>query len=96
MAIEVVLPRLNSYKIRSINRSNPHILRLMNMRKFKGEVVRRNWKCSGDFGILIGSSTGGPSSLEQVIPRLPGDYLLLFLLSSICQRVIFVGNWRKD
>ena len=60
-------------KIRSINRSNPHILRLMNMRKFKGEVVRRNWKCSGDFGILIGSSTGGPSSLEQVIPRLPGD-----------------------
>jgi two-component system chemotaxis response regulator CheB len=60
-------------KIRSINKSNPHILRLMNMRKFKGEVVRRNWKCSGDFGILIGSSTGGPSSLEQVIPRLPGD-----------------------
>jgi two-component system chemotaxis response regulator CheB len=60
-------------KIRSIHRSNPNILRLLNMRKFKGEVVRRNWKCSGDFGILIGSSTGGPSSLEQVIPRLPGD-----------------------
>jgi two-component system chemotaxis response regulator CheB len=60
-------------KIRSIYRSNPNILRLLNMRKFKGEVVRRNWKCSGDFGILIGSSTGGPSSLEQVIPRLPGD-----------------------
>ena len=60
-------------KITSIYRSNPNILRLLNMRKFKGEVVRRNWKCSGDFGILIGSSTGGPSSLEQVIPRLPGD-----------------------
>ncbi len=60
-------------KIRSIHKSNPNILRLLNMRKFKGEVVRRNWKCSGEFGILIGSSTGGPSSLEQVIPRLPGD-----------------------
>jgi len=43
------------------------------MRKFKGEIVRGVWKCSGDFGILIGSSTGGPSSIEQVIPRLPGD-----------------------
>ncbi len=60
-------------KIRNIHRSNPNILRLLNMRKFKGEIVRGNWKCSGDFGILIGSSTGGPSSLEQVIPRLPGD-----------------------
>jgi two-component system chemotaxis response regulator CheB len=60
-------------KIRDIHRSNPNMLRLLNMRKFKGEVVRRNWKCSGDFGILIGSSTGGPSSLEQIIPRLPGD-----------------------
>jgi two-component system, chemotaxis family, protein-glutamate methylesterase/glutaminase len=60
-------------KIKNIQKSNPNILRLLNMRKFKGEVVRRPWKCSGDFGILIGSSTGGPSSLEQVIPRLPGD-----------------------
>lgn len=60
-------------KIRNIHRSNPNILRLLNMRRFKGEIVRGNWKCSGDFGILIGSSTGGPSSLEQVIPRLPGD-----------------------
>ena len=60
-------------KIRNIHRSNPNILRLLNMRKFKGEIVRGNWKCSGDFGVLIGSSTGGPSSLEQVISRLPGD-----------------------
>lgn len=60
-------------KIRNIHRSNPNILRLLNMRRFKGEIVRGNWKCSGDFGVLIGSSTGGPSSLEQVISRLPGD-----------------------
>jgi two-component system chemotaxis response regulator CheB len=60
-------------KIKNIHRSNPSILRLLNMRKFKGEIVRGNWKCSGDFGVLIGSSTGGPSSLEQLIPRLPGD-----------------------
>jgi len=60
-------------KIRNIHRSNPSILRLLNMRRFKGEIVRGRWKSSGDFGILIGSSTGGPSSLEQVIPRLPGD-----------------------
>jgi two-component system chemotaxis response regulator CheB len=60
-------------KIKNIYRSNPNIIRLLNMRKFKGEVVRRKWECTGDFGILIGSSTGGPSSLEQIIPRLPGD-----------------------
>jgi two-component system chemotaxis response regulator CheB len=60
-------------KIKNIHGSNPNILRLLNMRKFKGEVVRGKWKCTGDFGILIGSSTGGPSSLEQVVTRLPGD-----------------------
>jgi two-component system chemotaxis response regulator CheB len=60
-------------KIRNIHSSNPNILRLINMRKFKGEVVRGKWKGAGDFGILIGSSTGGPSTLEQVLPRLPGD-----------------------
>ncbi|AKB77633.1 Chemotaxis response regulator protein-glutamate methylesterase CheB [Methanosarcina horonobensis HB-1 = JCM 15518] len=60
-------------KIRNIHSSNPNILRLINMRKFKGEVVRGKWKCTGNFGVLVGSSTGGPSSLEQVIPRLPAD-----------------------
>jgi two-component system chemotaxis response regulator CheB len=60
-------------KIRNIHRSNPNILRLLNLRKFKGKVVRGNWKGSGDFGVLIGSSTGGPSSLEQIVTRLPGD-----------------------
>lgn len=60
-------------KIKNIHKSNPNILRILNLRKFKGEVVRGKWKCSGDLGVLIGSSTGGPSSLEQIVPRLPGD-----------------------
>ncbi len=60
-------------KVKNIHGSNPSILRILNLRKFKGEVVRGKWKCSGDFGVLIGSSTGGPSSLEQIVPRLPGD-----------------------
>lgn len=60
-------------KIRNIHNSNPNILRLINLRKFKGEVVRGIWKGNADFGVLIGSSTGGPSTLEQLIPRLPGD-----------------------
>jgi two-component system chemotaxis response regulator CheB len=60
-------------KVKNIHGSNPSILRILNLRKFKGEVVKGKWKCSGDFGVLIGSSTGGPSSLEQIVPRLPGD-----------------------
>jgi two-component system chemotaxis response regulator CheB len=60
-------------KITNIYRSNPNILRLLNLKKFKGEIIRKQWKCSEDFGILIGSSTGGPSSLEQIVPRFPGD-----------------------
>lgn len=62
-------------KVRSIHKSNSNIIRLLNLKKFKGEVIRGNWGCLGvqNMGILIGSSTGGPSSLEQIIPRLPGD-----------------------
>ncbi|MBP2029992.1 two-component system chemotaxis response regulator CheB [Methanohalophilus levihalophilus] len=60
-------------KIRRIHSSNPNIIRLLNLKRFKGDVVRGKWKQTLDLGLLIGSSTGGPSSLEQVIPRLPGD-----------------------
>lgn len=60
-------------KIRRIYSSNPNIIRLLNLKRFKGEVVRGKWKKTRNLGLLIGSSTGGPSSLEQVIPRLPGD-----------------------
>jgi two-component system chemotaxis response regulator CheB len=60
-------------KIRRIHNSNPNILRLLNLKQFKGEVVRGKWRFPRELGLLIGSSTGGPSSLEQVIPRLPAD-----------------------
>ncbi|WP_135612982.1 chemotaxis response regulator protein-glutamate methylesterase [Methanococcoides sp. AM1] len=62
-------------KVRSIHNSNPNIIRLLNLKKFKGEVINGNWNCPEmqNIGVLIGSSTGGPSSLEQIIPRLPGN-----------------------
>ncbi|MEM3796127.1 MAG: chemotaxis response regulator protein-glutamate methylesterase [Archaeoglobaceae archaeon] len=53
---------------------NPNLIRLQNLRKIRGEVVRRNWNVSKEICVLIGSSTGGPSALEQVIPRLPSDF----------------------
>ncbi len=61
-------------KVKNAKHSNPNIIRLMNLRKFKESVVRGNWK-NGDkeICVLIGSSTGGPSALEHIIPRLPGD-----------------------
>ncbi|ABE51355.1 protein-glutamate methylesterase/protein-glutamine glutaminase [Methanococcoides burtonii] len=61
-------------KVRNLYNSNVNIIRLLNLKKFKGEVINGNWNCPDqNLGILIGSSTGGPSSLEQIIPRLPGD-----------------------
>ncbi|MEM2727089.1 MAG: chemotaxis response regulator protein-glutamate methylesterase [Archaeoglobaceae archaeon] len=53
---------------------NPNLVRLQNLRKIKGEIVRRKWNVSKEICVLIGSSTGGPSALEQVIPRLPSDF----------------------
>ncbi|MEM2327517.1 MAG: chemotaxis response regulator protein-glutamate methylesterase [Archaeoglobaceae archaeon] len=53
---------------------NPNLIRLQNLRKIRGGVVRRNWNVSKEICVLIGSSTGGPSALEQVIPRLPSDF----------------------
>lgn len=61
-------------KVRAVATTPPNILRLQNLRKFRGEVVRGRWRsCDKELCILIGSSTGGPSALEQIVPRLPSD-----------------------
>ena len=61
-------------KIRAVATTTPNIIRLQNLKRFRGEVVRGCWnKCKGNICVLIGSSTGGPSALEQIIPRLPSD-----------------------
>lgn len=61
-------------KIRNVYHSNPNITRLFNLRKFRSGVVRGRWNSNGsEFALVIGSSTGGPSALEQIIPRLPSD-----------------------
>lgn len=61
-------------KVKLASSVNLNILRLQNLRKIKGEVLRREWKVKKDICVLIGSSTGGPSALEQVIPRIPEDF----------------------
>ncbi len=61
-------------KVKNAKYSNPNIIRLMHLKKFKNGVVRGKWKNTDkEICILIGSSTGGPSALENIIPRLPGD-----------------------
>lgn len=61
-------------KVKNASKTSPKLIRLANLRKIKGEVVRTAWPAkTRDVCILIGSSTGGPSALEHVIPRLPSD-----------------------
>ena len=61
-------------KVKMAASTSLNILRLQNLRKIKGEVVRGNWReKTKDVCVLIGSSTGGPSALEMIIPRLPAD-----------------------
>uniref|UniRef100_A0A7C3RCG2 Protein-glutamate methylesterase/protein-glutamine glutaminase n=1 Tax=Archaeoglobus fulgidus TaxID=2234 RepID=A0A7C3RCG2_ARCFL len=61
-------------KIRIAASTSLNLLRLQNLKKIKGDVVRGKWReKTKDVCVLIGSSTGGPSALEMIIPRLPAD-----------------------
>jgi len=61
-------------KIYAVAENSPILIRLQNLKKLREGVVRRKWKKkSKDLCVLIGSSTGGPTALEMIIPRLPAD-----------------------
>jgi|Deesub1362A_J573_1020465.scaffolds.fasta_scaffold00459_24 two-component system chemotaxis response regulator CheB len=61
-------------KIRTVSSISPSFIRLQNLKKFKLGTVHGKWGNNRDLVVLIGSSTGGPSALEQIIPRLPSDF----------------------
>ncbi|MBE8539205.1 chemotaxis-specific protein-glutamate methyltransferase CheB [Geoglobus acetivorans] len=61
-------------KVHAITKTPPNLIRLQKLKKIREGAVKGNWKEKDrDVAILIGSSTGGPSALEMVIPRLPDD-----------------------
>lgn len=63
-------------KVKAAASASLKLVRIQNMRRIRGEVVKvkGNWKTkTKDVCVLIGSSTGGPSALEMIIPRLPED-----------------------
>ncbi len=61
-------------KVKMAATTSLNVVRLQNLKKIRGEVVRGRWgKKEKEVCVLIGSSTGGPSALEMIIPRLPAD-----------------------
>ncbi len=61
-------------KVTTAATSSPVHIRLQNLKKMRSSVVRGSWKRKDKrLCVLIGSSTGGPTALEMIIPRLPAD-----------------------
>ncbi|WP_290597582.1 MULTISPECIES: protein-glutamate methylesterase/protein-glutamine glutaminase [unclassified Archaeoglobus] len=61
-------------KVKIVAGTSPNLMRIQNLKKLKLDVVRGSWGAkTKDVCVLIGSSTGGPSALEMIIPRLPAD-----------------------
>jgi len=61
-------------KIRAVARAPLNVVRLQKLKKLGRKVIRGNWgNSSSEPCVLIGSSTGGPSALEMIIPHLPRD-----------------------